>query len=153
MTEMLASGLFEVVEKGQVDSVLLAEAIDPGTPLDASLLRRLGQRLKVQAFLMGSIDSYGESRIGNSAYPDLTMSLRLVDSESGLVLWQASGRGTGYSLWGRLFGVGYKDPFRVYPGAHPDPVGHHGEAGDTAGMSPGRVPGTRPLPGRPRAGR
>jgi hypothetical protein len=41
------------------------------------------------------------------------MSMRLVDTESGLVVWQASGRGTGYSLWGRLFGVGFKDSFQV----------------------------------------
>jgi hypothetical protein len=102
-----------VVEKGQVDGTLRAEAIDPGAPIDAPLLRRLGQRLGVQAFLMGSVDDVGESRIGNSVYPDLALSMRLVDSESGLILWQASGRGTGYSFWGRLFGIGFKDSFQV----------------------------------------
>ena len=113
MTEVMSAGLFSVVEKGQVDSMLRSEAIDPGAPIDAPLLRRLGQRLGVQAFLMGSVDDLGQGRIGNSAYVELSMSLRLVDSESGLVLWQASGQGTGYSLWGRLFGVGYKDSFQV----------------------------------------
>jgi hypothetical protein len=113
MTEVMAAGLFEVVEKGQVDSRLRAEAIDLGAPIDTALLRRLGQRLGVQGLLMGSVDTVGESRIGNSVYPELSMSMRLVDTESGLVVWQASGRSTGYSLWGRLFGVGFKDSFQV----------------------------------------
>jgi TolB-like protein len=113
LTEVMAAGLFEVVEKGQVDSRLRAEAIDLGTPIDTAMLRRLGQRLGVQGLLMGSVDTVGESRIGNSVYPELSMSMRLVDTESGLVVWQASGRGTGYSLWGRLFGVGFKDSFQV----------------------------------------
>lgn len=113
LTEMMASGLFQVIEKGQVDSRLLAEALNPGTPIDAPMLRRLGQRLGVQGILMGSVDTAGESRIGNSTFPELSMSLRLIDTESGLVVWQASGRGTGYSLWGRLFGVGFKDQFQV----------------------------------------
>jgi TolB-like protein len=113
MTEVMASGRFEVVEKGQVDSLLKAEAIDPGAPIDAPLLRRLAQRLGVQAFLMGSVDDVGVNQIGNAAYPVFSMSMRLVDSESDLVLWQASGRKTGYSIWGRLFGIGYKDSFQV----------------------------------------
>jgi TolB-like protein len=113
MTEMMASGLFEVVEKGQVDSRLKEEAIDWGAPLDAPLLRRLGQRLGVQGLLMGSVDDVGESRIGNSVYPELSITMRLVDTESGMIIWQASGRGSGYSVWGRLFGVGFKDSFEV----------------------------------------
>ena len=113
LTEVMAAGLFDVVEKGQVDSRLKAEAIDVGVPIDTALLRRLGQRLGVQGLLMGSVDTVGESRIGNSVYPELSMSLRLVDTESGLVVWQASGRGSGYSTWGRFFGVGFKDSFQV----------------------------------------
>jgi hypothetical protein len=112
-TEVMASGLFEVVEKGQVDSALRAEAVDSGAAIDATTLRRLGQRLGVEAFIMGSLDSVGESRSGNYSYTELTMTMRLVDSEKSLVLWQASGRGSGYSIWDRLFGFGAKDSFQI----------------------------------------
>jgi TolB-like protein len=113
ITQILASGLFEVVDKMQVDSVLKQEAIQFDTPINASTLRRLGQLLDVQAFLVGSLDEAGYIHKGAADYLDISMTMRLLDAESGLVLWQASGRNSGYSWWDRLFGVGGKDSFQV----------------------------------------
>lgn len=113
ITQILASGLFDTVDKMQVDSVLLKEAVRPGIPIDDKTLRRLGQLLGVQAFLLGSVDEAGEKQKGASSYLDITMTMRLIDSESGLVLWQASGRDSGYSIWDRLFGLGGKDSYQV----------------------------------------
>jgi len=112
MTQVLATGLFDVVDKARVDSTLRDEAIDPGTPLDAITLRRMGQRLGIQAFILGSVTEGSESR-GNAVFSEITLTLRLIDSETGLLLWQASGRGSGYSLADRLFGLAPKDSFQV----------------------------------------
>jgi TolB-like protein len=112
MTQVLASGLFDVLDKGRVDSTLRAEALAPDAPIETATLRRLGQRLGVQAFLLGSVEQSMESR-GAAAYPEISLTLRLVDSESGLVLWQASGRGSGYSLRDRLFGLAPRNSFQV----------------------------------------
>src|SRR5512139_3893638 len=62
MTQLLASGMFDVVDKGRVDSVLRDEAIEPGAPFDEATLRRLGQRLNAQGFLLGSVEQSAESR-------------------------------------------------------------------------------------------
>jgi TolB-like protein len=113
ITQVLASGMFDIVDKGHVDSVLRTEAISAGVPIDPLTLRRLGERLGVQGFILGSVDYAGTGQSGNSVYPELSLTLRLVDSESGLVIWQASGRGSGYSLWERLFGITAKDEFQV----------------------------------------
>jgi TolB-like protein len=115
MTQVLATGLFDVADKGRVDSALRDEVIEPGTPLDPTTLKRLGQRLGVQAFILGSVELTSESR-GSAVFPEITMTLRLIDSETGTLLWQASGRGSGYSLADRLFGMAPKDPFRVTMG-------------------------------------
>jgi TolB-like protein len=112
MTQVLATGMFDVLDKGRVDAALKDEAIDPGTPIDAVTLRRLGQRLKVQAFFLGSVEETTESR-GNASYPEITITLRLIDSETGTLLWQASGRGSGYSLSDRLFGMAPNDSYQV----------------------------------------
>lgn len=112
MTQVLASGIFDVVDKGRVDNVLQQEGISGATPLDSSTIRRIGQRLKVQAFILGSVEQGMETR-GNAAFPEITMTLRLIDVETGLVLWQASGRGTGFSMADRLFGLAPKDSFQV----------------------------------------
>jgi hypothetical protein len=41
----------------------------------------------------------------------MLMTLRLIDCETGLVLWQASGQASGYSVLDRLFGFAPKDSF------------------------------------------
>ncbi|MEJ2690079.1 MAG: hypothetical protein P8130_09040, partial [Deltaproteobacteria bacterium] len=65
------------------------------------------------AFLIGSLDEASEKQKGAAVFLDLSLTMRLIDAESGLVLWQASGRDTGYSWRDRLFGLGGKDSFQV----------------------------------------
>jgi TolB-like protein len=112
MTKVLASGSFDVVDKGLLDSILAQEAIAPGAPLDAATIKRLGQLLDVQGVIVGSVAETSESR-GNASFVGVTMTLRLLDSETGMLLWQASGRGSGYSLADRLLGMAPKDSFEV----------------------------------------
>jgi len=112
MTQLLADNIFDVVDKGRVDVILQQEAIAPGAPLDSFTIRRLGESLNVDAVLLGSVEQTVESR-GNAAFVEFTMTLRLIQTETGLLLWQASGRGSGYSLADRLFGMAPKDNFQV----------------------------------------
>jgi len=113
ITQTLALGLFDVIDKGLVDSVLLEEAVEYGKPIDQITIKRLGQRLNVQAFLMGTVDTSGEGRKGNINFAELSLTLRLVDTRAAVILWQASGYKSGDSLLGRLFGLMPKDPFQV----------------------------------------
>jgi len=113
-TRVMNMGLFdEVTDKGIVDSRLAEEAINEGEPLDPVSLNRLGQRLNVQAFLLGSVDIASEQRKGQIAYFELALTLRLVEANSGLVLWQASGYRNGDTLVGRLLGLEPKDAYQV----------------------------------------
>jgi hypothetical protein len=112
MTQVLAAGMFDVVDKGLVDSFMQQEALAPGAPMDIPTMRRLGQIVGVQAFLLGSVEQITETR-GNASFAEITMTLRLLDTETGTLLWQASGLGSGYSLPDRLFGFAPKDTFDV----------------------------------------
>ncbi|HIJ78262.1 MAG: CsgG/HfaB family protein [Desulfobulbaceae bacterium] len=113
ITQMLSSRVFDVADKGVVDSILREENVQPGEPLDPQALRRLGQRLSVQAIFLGVVDQVGESGKGSSGASEMTLTLRLLDTQSGLVVWQATGNGSGDSLGRRLFGVGAKGTFEV----------------------------------------
>ena len=113
MTQVLSRGIFDVTDKGVVDSLLHEEAIDPGKPLDRQTLRRLGQRLNVQAIILGTIDHADQGRKGAVMYPELSVTLRLLEVESGLVIWQSSGSEDGDSVWRRLFGLSAIGPFEV----------------------------------------
>ena len=112
ITQLLAKEYFDVVEKGRVDVFLQQETLNPGAPLDEFTLRRLGETLGVQAALLGSVEMINQSR-GSSAFLEVTMTMRLVQCDTGQVIWQASGMASGYSLADRLFGFAPKDTFDV----------------------------------------
>ena len=112
ITQLLAADIFDVVDKGRVDSTLAQEAITPGMPLDSFTIRRLGESLNVEAVILGSVELATDTR-GNAAFPQITITMRLINCETGILLWQASGRGSGYSVADRLFGFAPKDYFEV----------------------------------------
>lgn len=112
-TQLLALGIADVVDRGLVDSVMAEEVIDPKLPVDQINMKRLGQRLNVQAFLLGTIDMAGEKKSGSLAYPVLGVTLRLVDAQAGMIIWQSSGRWTSETVLGRLFGMKPTDDFHV----------------------------------------
>lgn len=113
ITQVLSLGIFDVVEKDLVDSVLYEEAIDPGSAIDPLTLKRMGNRLNVQGFLLGTIDLAGMGKVGSATYPELAVTLRLVEAESGMILWQASGSLSGESLANRLLGTKGDDTYQI----------------------------------------
>ena len=113
ITQVLAMGIFDVVDKGLVDAALKEEVIEPGDPIDKGTLKRLGQKLNAQAFLMGAVDEAGEGKRGNVTYPEISITLMLIEPSAGLILWQASGHGNGDSLVRRLFGMASYDAYHV----------------------------------------
>lgn len=113
ITQTLALGLFDVVDKDLVDSQMFNDAIDPNLPIDPLALKRLGNRLRVQAFILGTVDLAEINKIGATSYPEMALTLRLVEAETGIILWQASGHLSGESFTRRLFGVKPNDSFKV----------------------------------------
>ncbi|MBI4793986.1 MAG: hypothetical protein HY789_14890 [Deltaproteobacteria bacterium] len=112
-TQILAMNIFDLVDKGIVDSVLYEEALDPGAPVSQLMLSRLGQRLNVQAIMVGAVDLAGDKRVGSVIVPEMSLTLRLIETKSGLVLWQGSGHYAGDSIIGRLFGITPDDTYKV----------------------------------------
>ncbi len=113
ITRILAMKLFDVTDKGLVDSFLKEEAIDPGKPLDTATIKRLGQKLNVQCVLLTTLDIAADSRQGSMSYPEISVTLRLLEVETGLVIWQAGGHQSGDSIWRRLFGLAGRDKYQV----------------------------------------
>nr|WP_256502738.1 penicillin-binding protein activator LpoB [Desulfuromonas sp. KJ2020] len=104
-TELLARRLFKVVEKGDLRRFLREEVAEAETvSLDASTAKRMGKALNVDAYLAGSVDDYSELRNGSYSYPQVALTLRLVDVQTGRIIWQASDSARGYSTFGRIFG-------------------------------------------------
>lgn len=112
-TQIMAMGLFDVVDKGVVDSALSEMGIAANTPLDVPIVKQLAQRLNVESFVTGTINNIGENRQGSFSYPEMSITLQLMDGESALILWRTSDTYSGYSLSDRLFGLDPLDAFQI----------------------------------------
>ena len=95
----------QVVDPGEVQAVLSNE---PWLLLDRvppDLVDRFGRDLKANALLMGSILGYGFRDVGGEHIPQLSLSLRLVETPGGRVLWTSvHSRDGADNEW--LFGLG-----------------------------------------------
>lgn len=109
--EVLRRGIFDVVEFGEVDKVLKEEGVKKKEGvISKSVAERAGKRLNVQAFIVGSVAEYGVSRTGGSSYPEVSLSLKLIDAKSYKILWEATHSVKGTTILDRLFGIGKKSP-------------------------------------------
>jgi hypothetical protein len=106
MAELLAQSPFEVVEPGIVAQTLREQRIENPTSLTPAESRKLGEALRVQAFLAGTVVDFGETRSGTTPTAEVTLQLRLVEAQSGITLWHVSQTRSGQKLSTRLFGVG-----------------------------------------------
>ena len=61
----------------------------------------VGEKLSVQAVILGSVDEYSGAS-GNSI---VSIGVRMLDTGSSIILWQAKTTETGRSIWRKLIGI------------------------------------------------
>ena len=111
--DLLSRHVFDVTEQGEVSKVmsqvLRATGAQEGMvmDLDRETLKLLGDRLGVQAVILGSVEAYSESRGGAGGL--VTISARMLDTSSGVVLWQVRTSASGTSLWRKVVGIESKN--------------------------------------------
>jgi TolB-like protein len=106
LTELLSLEAFDVAEPGLVTKTLRAERIESMDALGPADLKRLGETLKVQGIFLGSVVDFAETRTGATPTPEVTINLRLVETQSGVTVWSASRTRSGTTASARLFGIG-----------------------------------------------
>jgi polysaccharide biosynthesis protein PelC len=67
---------------------------------------KLAATLKTQAVITGVVREYGEVRSGSSAAGAISISVQLLEGQTGKTVWTASSTKGGIDLWDRLFGGG-----------------------------------------------
>lgn len=104
--QLLATGAMDVIEPGQVLLVMRQLNLQPGTPLGIEDLKKLGKALGVNGVIMGTVKEYGEVRSGSVSAPVVSISLRMIEVDSGTIVWSVSNTAGGISTTMRLFGIG-----------------------------------------------
>lgn len=103
---LLATGAVYVLPVGEVArGVARAEIQNPSTPSPEEAVK-LGSIIKAQAIITGAVMEYGEVRSGTAASNVVSVTLQMMETQTGRVVWSASSAKGGINIWDRLFGGG-----------------------------------------------
>lgn len=103
---LLATGAVYVLPTGEVArGVIRVELQTPATPSPEEVVK-LGKAIKAEAVVVGTLKEYGDVRSGTASANAISMSLQMIETETGRVVWSASTTKGGITFWDRLFGGG-----------------------------------------------
>ncbi len=105
ITELLATGIVDVVEPGQVNRVLTQQNLQTVTALSVEDFKKVGTALAVQMLVVGSVESFDRVQVGGVQAPEVTLTFRGIDVDSGTVVWATSHTEGGATVAARLFGL------------------------------------------------
>ena len=111
--ELAAMGICEVVDSTRVNRALREREVLDVTSLSPETVQLLAEDLQVQGVLMGAVLELSQTRTSTFAAPEVSLSLRLIDVQSGIVAWSVTDARKGLPLETRLFGVGEKTQTEV----------------------------------------
>lgn len=112
MTMLQAGGSLYVLPAGEVTRGTNRARIFNVTQPTGDEAVALGKELKVDAIILGVVREYGEVRSGNSTANVVAVSLQLIETQSGKVVWSASSSQGGVTAGDRLLG-GKGEPMNV----------------------------------------
>jgi hypothetical protein len=106
MNRLLSTGAVYVVPVGEVArGVARTELQTPTAPSPEDAVKLSGI-LKTNAILTGTVQEYGEVRSGSSAANVVSLTVQMLEGQTGRVVWTASSTKGGIDLADRLFGGG-----------------------------------------------
>lgn len=106
INKLLSTNAVYVLPVGEVArGIARAETANPGSPSSEETIKLAGI-IKAQAVITGTVREYGEVRSGTTSANVVSVSLQMIEAQTGRVVWTASSTKGGITLWDRLFGGG-----------------------------------------------
>lgn len=103
---LLASGAVYVVPYGEVVRALGKAAVVNAAIPSTEEVTKLGTALKADGVIVGVVKEYGEVRSGAASGNVVSMSIQLVETATGRVVWSGASTKGGISMSDRLLGSG-----------------------------------------------
>lgn len=93
---LVESGRFQVEFPGNIRSFLVTERIVVRTGIDLDTIKLMGERLGVDAVVLGRVDEYvGTGEATRTVVPVVSLAARLIDTRTGKIVFMARYRKTG----------------------------------------------------------
>jgi polysaccharide biosynthesis protein PelC len=103
---LLATGAVYVLPSGEVARGFSRAGISNPTAPSSEEAVKLAGSLKVDAVMTGVVREYGEVRTGTTSANIVSLSVQMIETQTGKVVWTASSSKGGISVLDRLFGGG-----------------------------------------------
>lgn len=106
ITELLSTGAVYVVPVGEVNRGIVRAGISNPVAPSTEEIVKLGSFIKADAVITGTVKEYGEVRSGSAVGNVISLSLQMMETQTGRVIWSASTTKGGVGVTDRLFGGG-----------------------------------------------
>jgi len=119
ITELAKSGKFILVERDRMGKLLEEQKLGMSGAIDANTAARVGRILGLNAIVTGSISEFGSTTEGSEyllaqskrQVVKATVDIRVVDAETGQILYADSGSGLGQKKSGGVLGLGTRQSY------------------------------------------
>lgn len=119
ITELSKSGKFILVERDKMNTLLAEQKLGMSGAIDATTAARVGKILGLNAIVTGSISEFGTTTEGSEyllaqskkQVVKATVDIRVVDAETGQILYADSGSGLGVKKSGGVLGLGTRQSY------------------------------------------
>jgi len=106
INSLLSTGAVYVLPTGEIARGVARAEVQNPTALSGEEVVKLGGIIKVQAIITGVVREYGEVRSGTTSANIISLSLQMIETQTGKIVWTASTTKGGISILDRLFGGG-----------------------------------------------
>jgi curli biogenesis system outer membrane secretion channel CsgG len=114
ITELVKSGKFIVVERGKLSTIMSEQKLGMSGAIDATTAAKVGRILGLNAIVTGAVTQFGSQTEGSEyliaqskrQVVKATVDIRVVDAETGQILYADSGSGLGVKKTGGVLGLG-----------------------------------------------
>jgi curli biogenesis system outer membrane secretion channel CsgG len=114
VTELVKSGKFRVVEREQLEALMREKGLALSGDIDPSTAVKAGKLLGVNYLLTGAVTEYGNTNKGGGGFGVsagkrtfvAAINARLIDTETGEIVWADEARAEESSVKVSVFGVG-----------------------------------------------
>ncbi len=107
-TALMSTGGIYSLPSGEVARAIGSIGISNATAPSVDEIVKVSKALKADAVITGVVREYGDVRAGNATADVISLSLQLIEGQTGRVVWSASTSKGGIGIMEKLFGGGGK---------------------------------------------
>jgi hypothetical protein len=104
--ELLSRNIVDIAEAGEVHRILNDNRVTDVEKMSQDAIKKVGSDLGVQALVLGTVQEFQIDRMGPTASASVVLSFKMIEVDSGVVIWTTSVSREGAGLATKLFGFG-----------------------------------------------